>query len=675
MATNDLSNKELIVQNYITEIFKQQFPNLDVSAQGAFMEMFGYPHIKLLTPLINYADRVKLTQSLDNASLMTEAEMDAYAAGLYSYRNQGEYSVGYGILTFSDIPANGIITIPAGTEGQSKQGYLFSAVNTTIFTMDDLAGYYDPTAGLYNLPILFQAENPGSQYNILENELVGLTLPIDNLVQVSNPAAFTGGVDYETNEALAGRIKQTALTPNLGVDRGWIQFAKSFPQVQDVIVAGFGHPLMQRDVIGTLIPGAFNQNVDPNVHWGGKVDLHIRGTNLQQNTETLNMAYDSSGNLVAYLNQKPVWDILQITFSSSRYTDPTLDPSFFVVQDYVLMKDENLETMGTLGESSWISVKDTRLNDQDVITVQYRYNQLIADMNDSLYTENNRPPATDVLLKEAREKFVHGSLIVKLTNVTGLQETNKSVIRQRLYSWMDGLQMGNELQFSDITQPIYAYDDTTINTIVDYISLPSQFLVTDNDNKYLYYCLNQEKRDFLTQLMAQSVYFNQWIPYYQDNVSVYDFFDIMHMLTVQNVDSTAWNTVSMINHDWGKNVWYVNAAKTMMAYVNSVYRLSPVKWDPKDNEYFNLGYLAIYEDVTYTSSDIQDLINMFLTMANPGADPSAYAGENLLHLTVYCMAMLYVMTSDNFGGLTLKDFFSWSVDLTRGTPIDYEVNG
>lgn len=678
MANNDLSNKEQIVLDYITQIFQAQFPNLDVSAQGAFMEMFGLPHIKLLTPLIDYADRVKLTQSLDNASLMTEAEMDTYASGLYFYRNKGSYSVGYATLTFSDIPANGIITISAGTEAQSKQGYLYSSVSTAIFTMDDLAGYYDSAAGVYNLPIMFQSENAGSIYNILENELVSLTLPLDNLVQITNTAPFTGGVDFETNEALAARIKETALTPNLGVDRGWRQFAKDpklFPQTLDVVVAGFGHPLMKRDVIGTLHPGTFNVNVSPDIHWGGKVDLHVRGTNLIQTTETINLSYDTDGNLIAKLTQKPVWDVLQVTFTSPRYTDPDYDASFFVVQGYVLMKDENPETMGTIGEDVWVQIQDTRLNDKDTVVVQYRYNQLIVDMNTQLYTDDNRPPTTDVLIKEAREKFVHGGINVKLLNLTGIQESNKSIMRQRLYSWVDGLKMGQELQFSDVTVPIYASDSTTVDTIVDYMLMPPQFLVTDNDNKYLYYCLNQEKKDFLTQIMDISPYFQQWIPYYRDHISVYDFFDIMHTLTVQNVDPTAWKTISNINHEWGKRVWYINTAKMMLAYVNSVYRLSPAKWDPEENEYFALGYLAIYEDVTYQATDIETLINTMLATGNPGAQPDAYVGENMLHLVVYCCVMLYVMTSDNFGGLNLADFFNWLVDLSKGTPIDYQVNG
>jgi hypothetical protein len=32
------------------------------------------------------------------------------------------------------------------------------------------------------------------------------------------------------------------------------------------------------------------------------------------------------------------------------------------------------------------------------------------------------------------------------------------------------------------------------------------------------------------------------------------------------------------------------------------------------------------------------------------------------------------MTSDNVGGMTVKDLFNWLLDLTKGTPIDYEVH-
>jgi hypothetical protein len=198
MATNDLSNKETIVQNYLKEVLKQEFPNLDLSDQGAFMEMFGFPHIKLLKPLIDFADRVKLTQSLDNASLMTEAEMDEYAAGKFFYRNPGSYASGYVYLSFDDIPANGTIQIPAGTEAQSKTGLLFSAVNTVVLKDTELATYYDPETFFYNIPVLFQAENPGVNYNVGQGEVTALTQPMDHLIQVINPSAFSGGVDRET---------------------------------------------------------------------------------------------------------------------------------------------------------------------------------------------------------------------------------------------------------------------------------------------------------------------------------------------------------------------------------------------------------------------------------------------------------------------------------------------
>jgi hypothetical protein len=36
--------------------------------------------------------------------------------------------------------------------------------------------------------------------------------------------------------------------------------------------------------------------------------------------------------------------------------------------------------------------------------------------------------------------------------------------------------------------------------------------------------------------------------------------------------------------------------------------------------------------------------------------------------------MLYVISSDNIGGMTLDDLFTWLIDLTKGTPIDFEVN-
>lgn len=673
MATNDLSSKETIVQNYMKELAKSQFPNVDMSDHGAFMEMFGVPHVKLMQPLLDYADRIKLTQSLNNAELMTEAEMDEYAANAhFMYRKTGEYATGYVNISFDDVPANGVIQIPAGTEANSKQGYGFRSLETEIFNEEELANYYDTDTFRYVIPVFFEAQNPGAAYNVAENDINEIVTPLANLIDVTNPIAFKGGKDKETNAEFKARIEETAETPNVGVERGWKKFAREFDAVEDVIVAGYGHPLMKRDIVGLAPKGRFSSQVSREIHWGGKTDLHLRGKDLAEYVETSLLKRNEEGDLVMPLEKHPTYDVMEIQFSSPRYTDPDLDPTFFIVKDFLLMKKEERETMGTLFEESWVVIKDDRLEEDDTVTVRYRYNQLLESMQNALYEEDNRPPASDILLKESKKKFIHSSIIVRLDTVVGLKETDKSTIRQRLYNYINQLPTGAELQFSDLTEPIYEHDTDSIETKVDYISLPSQFVVTDYDNKFLYYCLNKNKRDFIDKIMQESVYFNQWIPYYMDNVTLYDFFDVMHTLTYQNVEKDAWKSLSYKNHDWSKKTYFINMAKRMLAYVNSIQRLSPAKWNTAENDYFELGYLQIFEDVPYHPTELEEWVNLFENIANPGE--TEYKDDNLLHLTVYCSVMLYIMTADNIGGMEVTDLFDWLIDLTKGTPIDYQVH-
>lgn len=672
MALNDLSNKEKIALVYLKELLRAEFPNLDTSDHGAFMEQFGTPHIKLLTPLLDYADRIKLTQSLDNAELMTEEEMDEFAAGHFFYRKSGEYSTGFVTLSFDDIPANGTIQIPGGTEVESKTGLRFRSIETMILDEADLANYYDTDVFRYNIPVFFEAENPGVKYDVAENEITTAITALPHLAELTNDIAFRGGKDKETNLELANRIRETAGTPNVGVERGWKRFVKQFESVQDVIVAGFGHPLMQRDIVGTIPPGRFSTNVSPEVHWGGKVDLHIRGKKLAEYVDTKQLSLNSEGELIVELTKHPTHDIVEIQFTSPRYTDPDLDPSFFVVKDFLLMKEEEPETIGTLNEKSWVVIIDDRLDEFDSVVVRYRYNQLFEDIQTSLYEEDNRPPASDVLLKEARKKFIHSAMIIRLDTVIGIKEKDRSIIRQRLYNYINQLETGKEVQFSDLTAPIYEYEDDSIDTKVDYIGLPSQFIVTDYDNKYLYYCLDKEKRDFLEEVKQNSVYFATWLPYYMDNVTIYDFFDLMHTLTYQNVTKDAWRDLSFRNNEWGKKVYFINMAKRMLAYVNSIQRLSPSRWPSKENDYFELGNLTIYEDIKYTIADLENFVTLFETIANPGEQANNV--DNILHLTIYCSVLLYVMTAENIGGMTVRDLFDWLIDLTKGTPVDYQVH-
>lgn len=672
MAVNDLSNKENIVTNYMKELARQEFPNVDLSDHGAFMEMFGVPHIKMLTPLLDLADRIKLTQSLDNAELMTEEEMDELAASFFTFRYGGEYSVGQAILSFEDLPANGVLQIPAGAQAESKQGYRFRNTETIVLDETELPDYYDDASFRYRIPVFFEAENPGIRYDIAENELTTMITPLANLEEITNDVSFKGGKDRETNRELADRIIETGGAPNVGVERGWIRFAKSFKETEGVIVAGYGHPLMKRDIIGIAPPGRFSSQASPEVHWGGKVDLHIRGKLLEEAIDSAVLTRNEDGELYVPLSKHPTHDILEVDFTSERYTDPDLDPSFFIVRDFLLMKDEDRETIGTLNEKSWVVVKDDRLMEGDTVFVSYRYNRLLQDIDDSLHLEENRPPASDVLIKEARKKFIHSSMVIRLTNPSlGINESDRGSIRQRLHNYVRDLPTGGEIQFSDLTTPLYQTSDA-LETAVDYVRLPSQFLITDYDNKFLYYCLNNEKRQVLEELETNSVYFAEWIPFFRDNVTLYDFFDVMHLLTYQNYKKDLWKDVSMQNHDWGKTVYHIDIAKRMLAYVNSIQRLSPARWTTELNDYFELGNVTIWEDYTYESRDLTDLIQLVKNIANP--EEGIVHDENLLHLVVYLSVILYVITAENIGGMTSKDIFDWLIELTKGTPIDYQVH-
>lgn len=672
MPTNDLSDKRQILLNYIKELAKEKFPDADLSDRGAFMETFGTPHMEMLSPLLSFADRVKLTQSLENAHLMTEEEMDEFAAGHNTHRKPGEYARGFITLLFDDIPANNMIQVPAGTEAESKRGLRFRSAETVSLNENALANYYDPDSFRYRIPVLFEAENPGTAYNIEENDINQILTTLPHFDRAYNGLAFEGGEDREDNIALAQRIQNEGQTPNLGVERGWKKFINDFGVVNDVIVAGFGHPLMQRDVVGITPPGRFHENVPQEVHWGGKIDLHIRGRQLNTFLETKRIKKNDEGQLVVYLEKNPVHDVSEINFSSPRYTDPDLDESFFLVRDFFLMKDEDPETIGTIDETAWVVLMDDRLKEDDIVEIRYRYNYLFERINAALYNEDNRPPASDVLLKEARRKFVHSGLVVGMANVTGLQENDKSAIRQRLHNWFARHGTGNELQFSDLTQPIKDFGDSTVQSHVDYIDLPAQFIVTDHDNRLLYYCLGEEKRNFLEGLESHSQYFEKWLPLYRDTVTIYDFFDVLHILKYQNIENDAFTHLSNRNNEWGRRVHFFNMARRMMAYVDAVQRLSPAKWVTQENEYYELGHLALFENNPYEASEVETFINLFQNVASPAG--SKEEDHHLLHLMVYFSVILYVLHSENFGGLTTRRLFDWMVDLTRGTPIDYQVH-
>jgi hypothetical protein len=669
ISLNDLSNKQQMIYDYMKELFKADFPNLDLSDTGIFMETFGLTHLKLMEPLIEFVDRVTLKQSIENAPLLTIDEMDSVTSRYYKQRQQGNKATGTATLIFRDIPQTNVLQILAGIVALSRQGYRFVSTATVNIDASQLGNYYDADTFRFRIPVDFVAQDVGSQYNIEIGELTQLAAPLLFLDSVTNETKFIGGTDQESNVDLATRIAKSANTATLGNVRGYKRFfLDNFSAIEDVLIAGYGHPLMQRDIIGTAPSDKFNQTVR-DIHWGTKIDAYIRGSRLVNFSEFLSaVTIPNTTTVGVTLTMVPMFDITQVTLLSG---DPTVNPASLIVTGYTVIQDENPETLGTLYETTQLIFTDTRVSAGTSLQVSYRYNGLIKDINDSLYTEDNRPPAADVLLKQARAQYIFGSIVMKQLGALRLRDSDKSTVRQRSADYINTLKMGEEVQYSDIVDAISNADPT--NPILDYIHLPTHFISLANNNKFVHYCQSATTRALLDAAAAQKTFFSTMLTQYKSKITIYDFFDCLHLLIFDEGLDDAISGINAISSDWTNRLSRFLIARDMIAKSKAVTIASPAKNVINTNQYFQLGQVSVYEDKIYTQADWMNLITLFETLANITANTDHT--NDIFSLTCFCIAIVYLSANaGQYTPTTLLPFYLYFHDLSRNTPIQDQFN-
>ena len=125
--------------------------------------------------------------------------------------------------------ATGTVTVTGTTGATVPAGTLFTTNEGLQFAADAAATLADGTA-----QVEATAVAAGSEYNILAGEIARLVTPVSGVTGATNAAAFAGGTDIESDDALRERIllrmRQPATSGNAAHYREW---ALSVPGVGD----------------------------------------------------------------------------------------------------------------------------------------------------------------------------------------------------------------------------------------------------------------------------------------------------------------------------------------------------------------------------------------------------------------------------------------------------------
>jgi hypothetical protein len=335
--------------------------------------------------------------SLQSIRLALGSDLDKLAANYGETRKSGSKASGTALLTFSQIDTD--ISINRGSTVTARNGATF-VVNTGFVVSAALTNTYRATASQYKseldtigitdefaVEVLVQAAAPGLQGNISKYNLV--STGISNVSHVTNVVSFSGGTTVEDDAVFRGRILAKFSGANTGTALGYKNAVLADPSALDVLVIEPGDDLMTRDGTQVYInPDTGNRTIISQ-GTGGKVDVIVFGTRLQENVESyiyldksntgdptstangfvIGQLAEDSGKTVTkkrldniasgVVPNQPVNNILSISgsISGGNFTPKSVDSLGRISGNYELIKDTGVYAGSPWGfdKLQWIS--------------------------------------------------------------------------------------------------------------------------------------------------------------------------------------------------------------------------------------------------------------------------------------------------------------------------------
>jgi len=236
----------LNIKEYIKNQLISFDPTLDLSDNGALADLLINPGSAMLDPVIAQLNFLLANLGLGTPEAMNESEFDAIAGNFLKVRKQGAKATGV-VELFYNNPIN--LDIPAGTTFSSSNGIVFVTNQDIHVPLSSMAGntWNFPRYSTGTVPVV--AQEYGVIASLQPNSIKSTNL-IPAPALVTNPSAFSGGADKETNTDFAARLIDEAITGALGSASGVrANLSPAFPTIQSITVKGMNDNEMLRDLV------------------------------------------------------------------------------------------------------------------------------------------------------------------------------------------------------------------------------------------------------------------------------------------------------------------------------------------------------------------------------------------------------------------------------------------
>ena len=282
-----INNLDEMVEEYVRALIQSSYSNTDTSDSSPVIDLISKPMETIVKRVIEMGTDIENRSNLNNADEMSEDDMDEIGTGNYmSERNAGDKATGTATLKFKSISDTQNTVIPSGIELSTKTGLAYVTTIGKTLSPSEMYQAWNDVDLTYDVDMSVEASETGSDYNISSGQLTTIVNGFTSYeVSVTNNAAFSNGSDKETNEEYAQRVLKYLSSRTLETESGYEQDIKeNFPIVEDIHVAGYEDPLMERDLVESM---TVNGVTYTNRHIGGKTDIYIRGHEATSDTVSI----------------------------------------------------------------------------------------------------------------------------------------------------------------------------------------------------------------------------------------------------------------------------------------------------------------------------------------------------------------------------------------------------
>jgi len=264
----------LPVETFIRQYLAEQYPKLNTAPGSAVYDLVITP-IALIQQ--QFRDRMRViqrNQSLRNFSTMLPEELDRLAANFLISKREGERARGVQRIYFSEIQD---VNVSASARFADDEGREYLPISDVTADSLTLSASLDQQTGEYFIDVPTIAAAIGSDYRAKAGK-VSRVINVLGATRTTNPFDYSGGAFAESNGELYGRIKKSFSSTGTSRSASLTSLIlRTFPTVTDVVIQGYGDPLMLRDtatvVLSTdrLFQASFAQKVNLPLDMTGKV--------------------------------------------------------------------------------------------------------------------------------------------------------------------------------------------------------------------------------------------------------------------------------------------------------------------------------------------------------------------------------------------------------------------